>query len=168
MVNYTNSKIYQIMNITNTKRYIGATTLPHLSQRFQQHKMAYKYWKQHNQGYYTSFTLFEEFGIENCIIELLETFSCETKDQLNKKEGEYIRNLDCVNRVIPQRTQSEHYIDNRQEIRTYANEQMICEYCNKSYKRCNKVHHEKTKYCMRTRTIHTPIIEELIIEESIN
>jgi len=163
MVKYGNSKIYQIMDISNTKRYIGATTLPHLSQRFQQHKMAYKYWKQNNCGYYTSFILFEEFGIENCIIELLESFSCETKDQLNKKEGEYIRNLDCLNKVIPQRTHHEHYIDNRTDIRIYANQQLTCEHCQKTFKRCNKVHHLNTKYCMRTRNIN-----ELIIEEPIN
>lgn len=148
MVNYNNGKVYQICDVANTKRYIGSTTLSHLSQRFQQHKMAYNLWKQSGQGYYSSFKVFDEFGIENCKIELLELCNCETKDQLNKKEGEYIRSLDCENKVIPQRTPQEHYQDNRTEIRTLANESIECLICKKQYKRCNKVHHEKTKYCL--------------------
>lgn len=148
MVNYSNGKVYQICDIANTKRYIGSTTLSQLSQRFQQHKMAYNLWKQSKQGYYTSFKIFDEFGIENCKIELLELCNCETKDQLNKKEGEYIRSLECENKVIPFRTPSEHYEDNRIEIRTHANESIECTICKKQYKRCNKVHHEKTKYCL--------------------
>ena len=149
MVNYTNGKIYQIIDNANTKRYIGSTTLNLLSQRFQQHKMAYKQWKQTNKGYYTTFIIFDEFGIENCKIELVEQCSCENKDQLNKKEGEYIRALDCVNKVIPQRTPHEHYVDNWTDIRTHANEAVECDICHKSYKRCNKVHHEKSKKCKR-------------------
>ena len=152
MVNYGNGKIYQIMNNANTKRYIGSTTLTLLSQRFQQHKMAYKLWKQSKQGYYTTFILFEEFGIDDCKIELIEQCACENKDQLNKKEGEYIRALECVNKVIPQRTPKEHYIDNRTDIRTYANEAVECEYCHKLYKRCNKVHHEKSKFCIKSKS----------------
>jgi len=148
MVNYNNGKVYQICDIANTKRYIGATTLSHLSQRFQQHKMAYNLWKQSKQGYYSSFKIFEEFGIENCKIELLELCNCESKDELNKKEGQYIRSLDCENKVIPQRTHHEHYEDNRTEIRTHANESIECDICKKQYKRCNKVHHVRTKYCL--------------------
>jgi hypothetical protein len=110
--------------------------------------MAYNLWRQSGQGYYSSFKVFDEFGIENCKIELLELCNCETKDQLNKKEGEYIRSLDCENKVIPQRTPQEHYQDNRTEIRTLANESIECLICKKQYKRCNKVHHEKTKYCL--------------------
>ena len=148
MVNYNNGKVYQICDIANTKRYIGATTLSHLSQRFQQHKMAYNLWKQSGQGYYSSFKIFEEFGVENCKIELLELCNCESKDELNKKEGQYIRSLDCENKVIPFRSPSEHYQDNRTEIRTYANESIECSICKKQYRRCNKVHHERTKYCL--------------------
>jgi hypothetical protein len=114
--------------------------------------MAYKQWKQTNKGYYTTFIIFEEFGVENCQIELIEQCSCENKDQLNKKEGEYIRSLDCVNKVVPQRTQKEHYVDNRTEIRSHANEAVECDICHKSYKRCNKVHHEKSKKCNRAKS----------------
>ena len=115
--------------------------------------MAYKQWKQTNKGYYTTFIIFDEFGVENCKIELIEQCSCENKDQLNKKEGEYIRELYCVNKVIPQRTAQEHYQDNWNEIRTHANEAVECDICHKSYKRCNKVHHEKSKKCKIAKTL---------------
>ena len=34
------------------------------------------------------YDIFDEYGIENCTIELVEYFSCETKDELFRREGE--------------------------------------------------------------------------------
>ena len=52
----------------------------------------------------TSYILFEEYGVENCIIELIETKSCKDKDELRKLEGHYIRSLKCVNEYVLGRT----------------------------------------------------------------
>jgi hypothetical protein len=47
--------------------------------------------------------LFQKY--DDVRIELIEEFPCENKMELNKREGHYIRTLDCVNKVIPGRTQ---------------------------------------------------------------
>jgi hypothetical protein len=50
--------------------------------------------------------LFEKYN--DVRIELIECFPCDNKEQLTKKEGEYIRKLDCVNKNIAGRTYKEY------------------------------------------------------------
>jgi len=44
----------------------------------------------------------------NFQIELVENYSCETKHELHKRERFYIDNNECINHVIPTRTQKEY------------------------------------------------------------
>jgi hypothetical protein len=123
-MDYKNGKIYKITDIAYTKMYIGSTCQP-LSKRLSKHKNDYKVWKDGKKGKVTSFDLFDEFGIENCKIELIENFACNCKDELQKKEGEHIKNNDCVNKLIPGRTQKEFYIDNKDKILEYKKKYYI-------------------------------------------
>ena len=50
-------------------------------------------------GYISSFKCFEGENIYNII--LLENFPCNNKNELLKREGYYIKNLDCVNKKLP-------------------------------------------------------------------
>ena len=104
MVNYENGKIYKIESYLGDKIYIGSTTKKYLSQRMDTHRTDYKRWKNGLYNFVTSFTIFEEYGIENCNIVLLELFPCESKDMLHSREAHYIRTLKCVNKCIPNRT----------------------------------------------------------------
>jgi len=152
-MDYKNGKIYKITDIAYTKMYIGSTCQS-LSKRLSKHKNDYKAWKDGKKGKVTSFDLFDEFGIEFCKIELIENFACNCKDELQKKEGEHIKNNDCVNKCIPGRTQreyreankekiKEYYIDNKDKIKEYAkeyqqlNKDNISEY-QKEYREANK------------------------------
>ena len=38
---------------------------------------------------------------------------------MHKLEGKYIRELNCVNKVICGRTRKEHYLDNKEHIKQY-------------------------------------------------
>ena len=51
-------------------------------------------------------------------IELLEEINCDNRNQLEKREGELIREHknNCVNRCIAGRTKQEYYIDNKDKI----------------------------------------------------
>ena len=99
---------------------------------------------------------------------------CETKEELLKKEGEYIRQIDCMNKLLVGRTKKEWYEDNKAEVlnqhkkyrdehkmekqetdRLYReknyeqikekqNEVIQC-LCGATYTRRNKARHEKTK-----------------------
>jgi hypothetical protein len=51
-------------------------------------------------------------------IELIEEFPCENREQLSKREGEIIRERECVNWKIPGKTREEYnkewYVVNKQ------------------------------------------------------
>ena len=114
-IDYTKSKIYKIWSTQGSKIYIGATTKDYLSQRMTTHRKSYKQWKNGNRRLTTSFTLFEEYGVENCFIELLDAKPCSSKDELSQIEGKYIRELECVNKVIPGRTVKEYRDDTKED-----------------------------------------------------
>ena len=104
---YQKTKIYKIESQLGDKIYVGSTAKEYLSQRFQQHKVQYKRWKNGTVGKLTSFELFDEYGIENCQIVLIEAYPCNSKDEKNAKEGHYIKTLNCVNKVVVGRTREE-------------------------------------------------------------
>ena len=141
-MDYKNGKIYKITDNAYTKMYIGSTTQP-LSKRFSKHKIDYKHWQEGKQRKVTSFDIFDEFGIENCKIELIEEFECENKNQLERKEGEHIKNNECVNKYVAGRTPKQYKEDNKDKIKEYlkeyneANKDKIKEK-NKEYNEANK------------------------------
>jgi len=108
MTDYTKTKIYKIESHLGDKIYIGSTAKQYLSQRFQQHKNSYKQWKLGKIGKINSFELFDEYGVENCIVVLIEEYPCNSKDAKNAREGKFIRELDCVNKRVEGRTQAEY------------------------------------------------------------
>jgi len=111
MTNYSKTKIYKIESHLGDKIYVGSTAKQYLSQRFQGHKNAYKRWKENKDNRtMTSFILFDEYGIENCQIVLIEEFSCCSKDAKNAREGYFIKTLECVNKHITGRTKKESLI----------------------------------------------------------
>jgi hypothetical protein len=105
MPNYQNGKVYSIRSRSNLDLvYIGATTQP-LSVRFGEHK------KLSNK---TSSKQIIDLG--DAYIELIENYSCNSREELLKREGEIIRSMECVNKVIPCRTHQEYYLDNKEVL----------------------------------------------------
>ena len=70
---YASGKIYKIVGVGYTKCYIGSTTEPTLARRMAKHRGAYTHYQQveGNNGIVSSFSLFDEFVVENCKIELV-------------------------------------------------------------------------------------------------
>jgi len=54
------------------------------------------------------------FNWGNVKINLLEEIEFEDKQELLDREAYYIRNLKCINKIIPGRTNKEWYIDNKE------------------------------------------------------
>jgi hypothetical protein len=107
MVNYQRTKIYKIEPIVPHEEgeiYIGSTTKQYLSQRWGNHTVDFRA----NKHRTTACVLFEKYGVENCKIELLEYYPCNSRDEQQKKEGEYIRQMPCVNRCVAGRTKTEY------------------------------------------------------------
>ena len=103
MNKYELGKMYKITDIGYTKCYIGSTCDRLLSQR-----MARLRYSQGKANWSSSFSLFEEFGIQNCKIELIEKYPCENRHQLSMREGFYIQNTNCVNKQTAGRTKAEY------------------------------------------------------------
>lgn len=115
---YSKTKIYKIWSPLGDKIYIGSTTKEYLSQRMTTHRYTYNKYKKTNKEFITSFILFDEYGLENCIIELLEAKECNNINEAKQLEGGYIRNLECVNKNIAGRIYKEYYEDNKEVINT--------------------------------------------------
>jgi len=113
-MNYQNGKIYTIRSFQTDKVYIGSTCSP-LHKRFYQHKNDYK----NNKKYYSSYEIIK---YEDAYIELLEEYPCNNKMELCKKEGECIRSMDCVNKVIPSITEEERKENKREYDKEYQKE----------------------------------------------
>lgn len=75
-------KIYKIWSAKGNKVYIGSTSKFYLSNRKADHLSKYRLKTGRRCG---SFDLFDEYGVEHCVFELLEEF---TEDQHNRLERE--------------------------------------------------------------------------------
>ena len=188
MVNYNNGKIYKIEPICThdeCDKYIGSTTKEYLSQRMDKHRNNYKQWKQGKRSKTRSFELFDKYGVENCKIILIELVNASCKDELHSREAHYIKMLNCVNKVVPLRSEREyradnkdkikehkkqyyqdnkekiqqHYIDNKEKIRQYNNEKIPRLYqcsCGSILTYDHKARHFNTKK-------HCKFIENIIL-----
>jgi predicted RNA-binding Zn-ribbon protein involved in translation (DUF1610 family) len=56
-------------------------------------------------------------GVEHYYIELIENFPCNNIEELRKKEGEYIRELGTLNKIISGRTNQEYRKEHNAEIK---------------------------------------------------
>jgi len=120
MIDYSLGKVYKIVG--NGKIYVGSTTRPLLSQRLAKHKERYNLWIKNKATYMTSFECLED--PENSI-ELLEVCPCSCKDELLKYESKWIREIECVNKVIPDRTREEWVEQNKDKIKERMKEYEI-------------------------------------------
>lgn len=144
MVNYQNGKIYKIVSNTDDDIcYVGSTTKKYLSERMDSHRSAYRLWKDGRGAYLTAFKLFEKYEIQNCRIELLELVPCNSKDELCKKEGQYIKALNCVNKVITGRTSQEYYQENK--VILYEKQKIYTEKYKEYISERQKAYREKNK-----------------------
>ena len=157
---YQKGKIYKITDVGYNKCYIGSTIEP-LSNRMAKHRCHYKgHYKGLKQEFYMKcFELFNEFGLENCKIELIEEYPCNSRMELLRREGEYIKSIECVNKQIAGRTKQEWRYDNqerihqknieyrekqRETIRMKKEIKILCD-CGKTFTNGHKARHERTK-----------------------
>ena len=112
---YSKGKIYKIEPVNGEEGdiYIGSTCKELLSQRMTAHRSDYKRWKEGVRSKVMSFDLFDKYGIENCVIVLIELVDAKCKDELYAREQYYIKSLKCVNKYIPLRTPKEYRLENK-------------------------------------------------------
>jgi group I intron endonuclease len=136
-MDYQNGKIYVIRNHINALVYVGSTTQA-LSKRMAYHRSDYK--RKTTSKFYQACN---EIGIDEFHIELLEDCPCESREQLLRREGYYIREYDSYNNGyngrIEGQTKKEYRQANKEARKEYieANKEAIAERM-KEYRQDNK------------------------------
>jgi len=111
MSDYKNGKIYKL--VIADMVYIGSTAHP-LSARFGWHMRDYTLWVNKGEHYTTACELFK-MGLP--VIELIELYPCDSRQELRDREGYHqLANPDCVNKKIAGRTYIEYREANRAQI----------------------------------------------------
>ena len=126
MPDYQKGKIYKLWSPSKNLVYYGST-IQTLSQRLAEHIAK----KKINKTQYAAFLILD---CEDYKIELVEEYPCNNKQQLEKKEGEYIKANECVNKRIEGRTYKQKLEYNRQYLLNYreANKEELKEYDKKN------------------------------------
>jgi hypothetical protein len=113
---YKRGMIYTIRNITDdTLIYVGSTinTLP---KRFDGHKQKCK-----NGSKIKLYNYITDNNWSDWYIELYENFPCNNKNELERKEGQVIREIGTINKRIEGRTKKEYDEDNKEKRKEYFN-----------------------------------------------
>ena len=110
MPDYKNGKIYKIVCYDTGEVYVGST-VQDLERRLKTHKSPVN-------GCCSK----QIIDRNNYYIELLETYPCNNEFELNLKEGEYQRAIECINRRIAGRTDAEWRQDNIETIKAHGKE----------------------------------------------
>jgi len=132
MPDYQKGKIYKLWSPSKNLVYYGSTTQT-LCQRLAEHK--YKKSRQ-----CTSSLILD---CDDYKIELVEDYPCNNKQQLMKKESEYIRNNKCVNVRIEDRTDEEYAKEHKEQT---SKTNKIYYKNNKEQKsKTSKIYYEKNK-----------------------
>ena len=153
---YTNGKIYQILNNVNDEVYVGSTTQP-LGKRLYKHQHGSK-----NRDNLIN-KLIREIGEDSIYIELIEIYPCNSREELRAREGYYIRERGTLNNLIAGRTPQEWVEDNKDKIKEYKHnyykhnmeqehirrkhENITCDVCGCQGLRTNLARHQKSQKC---------------------
>jgi hypothetical protein len=100
---YANGKIYRLYSKSKPDLVYYGSTITSLSQRLSCHKSHYKSRDKGTNN--RSANAIIEIG--DPIIELIEKYPCNKQCELNKREGYYIRNNECINKFIAGREKKE-------------------------------------------------------------
>ena len=125
------------------------------------HRREYRRYQDGKAPYVSSYALFDLYGVDNCKIELIEDYPCESKALLVKREGHHIRHEECVNKCVAGRTRMEYQDDHKEHQQEYhknyreTNKNKIQAYA-KAYHEANKEKrqaHRKAYYEANKETI---------------
>ena len=162
---YQRGKIYCLRSHQTDLVYIGST-VQSLSKRIGGHRDKYKGWLKGTSNYVTSFEIIK---YDDHYIELVENYPCKTKAELERCEGQIMRDTEnCCNKVIVGRTGVEYRQDNKEKEAERGakyrseNKEKLCEYRANYYQNNKEKIKEKiTKY----RQVNKEKIKEKLSEK---
>jgi len=110
MSKYQNSIIYKIYDNTNGNVYYGST---------------YNLLRVRMQGHIKDYKCRRKCASKQIILNgnysysMVEPYPCNSKQELHARERYWIENFDCINKVVPGRTNKEYYQDTRAQRKEY-------------------------------------------------
>lgn len=138
-MDYANGKIYKILNSIDDEIYVGSTCQA-LSKRMSCHRKNSVRIRLLHLKLYKHMT---ELGCEHFYIELIESYPCNSIEELRAKEGEYIRAIGTLNDRIAGRNSQGWYQDYKEKVKTH---QKLYNDSNKEHiKEANKAYYELNK-----------------------
>ena len=117
-----------------------------------EHRRDYKKYCNDNdktKAYPRSMMLFDEYGIDNCKIELIEDYPTDKREDLLRRQGFHIKNTDCLNKIVSGRTKKEYYDDTREHHLEHQKQHRLDNLEN--YKAKDKAYGEKYKEKINAR-----------------
>lgn len=132
---YQRGKIYKIVSFQTDEVYVGSTCEPYLCNRLSKHRCNYRAYQRGKYHYVTSFELVKYVDAD---VILLENYPCNNKQELHARERHYIESLNCVNMVIPTRSQQEYgkVYEKTEKAKAYR----------KDYQKTDKVKRYRSKF----------------------
>jgi hypothetical protein len=168
MIDYQQGKIYKIECNVTGKVYIGSTCEPILARRLAGHITSYKRYLNGKFNYISSFDVLQN---RNYDIVLIESYPCNSKDELHARERYHTNDIDCVNKIKVQGMINElgekeykkqydkyNYEKNKYKIIEKFKEKHNCT-CGGKYTHINKqqhirsVKHQQYLYYLKHKTI---------------
>jgi hypothetical protein len=156
---YQRGQIYTIRNITDdTLIYVGST-INMLAKRFDRHKRDFKSGK----NKISLYNYIENNDWTLWYIELYEDFPCNNKKELDRREGQVIREVGTINKNIAGRTDKEwyeenkevileknkkYYEDNKEKLLEKRKEKVCCEICGAFATNSHLKRHQQSKKCL--------------------
>lgn len=114
MNKYHRGKIYVLRNKCDDEIYVGSTTQP-LYKRLYEHKS-----RCNKKCNFKLYQHMRKIGIDNYYIELYEDYSCDNIEQLRRREGEVMRELNAtLNTNIAGRSDKEYQEANKDKLKAY-------------------------------------------------
>ena len=108
-------RVYSLRTHQTDDIYIGST-IQTLSQRMTDHRVDYKAFLNNKMNYISSYEILQ---YNDAYIELLFEGEFESKNAFKKKEGEFQRSMNCVNKNIAGRTLQEYRDEHKEQQLEY-------------------------------------------------
>ncbi len=139
MPDYKNETVYKVVCNATGKVYIGSTTQT-LCLRLAEHRKEYKRFKESNCNNVPSFDIIQQ---DNYDMVLIENLSCESKEELHRRERRFLENSVFVNKCIPTRTHKEYLEAHKEQHREHT--KAYYELHKKGIKEHKKVFYDENK-----------------------
>ena len=154
---YKRGMIYTIRNIKDDAMIYVGSSINNLSKRFDNHKKCCKYSKSGMKLY----SLIENNDWTDWYIELYEAYPCNNKKELNRREGEVIREIGTINKCIAGRTKKEWTEDNPEYYKEYYKK-----YYEMNADKIKKWREDNTKYIKEYKKVYRECNADIIKENA--